>query len=76
MRTTIDKPKTLCRSIAKSNNHFFGMLKPQRHADGPHDMESIRASIVNGRASEHADKRKRSARKSRSRARKPSASSI
>ena len=35
---------------------FFGMLKPRRHADGPHDMESIRASIVNGRASGHAAK--------------------
>ena len=32
------------------------MLKPQRHADGPHDMESIRASIANGRAGEYAAK--------------------
>jgi hypothetical protein len=35
----------------KPNIPFFGMLKPRKHADGPHDMESIRASIANGRAS-------------------------
>ena len=26
----------------------FGIVKPRKHADGPHDMESIRASIVAG----------------------------
>jgi hypothetical protein len=26
----------------------FGIVKPRKHTDGPHDMESIRASIVTG----------------------------
>ena len=50
-------------TAVKPNLPFFGMLKPRMPADGPHDMESIRASIANGRASEHAGKRKRGARK-------------
>ena len=41
----------------KPKNHipFFGMLKPKKHINGPHDMESIRASIAEGRKKEYAE---------------------
>ena len=32
----------------------FGIARPSKHTDGPHDMESIRASIVKGFDEERA----------------------
>ena len=34
----------------------FGIAKPRKNIDGPHDMESIRESIAKGRAREYAEK--------------------
>ena len=33
----------------------FGILKPKKHINGPHDMASIRKSIAEGRKKEYAE---------------------
>ena len=33
----------------------FGILKPKKHINGPHDMASIRESIAEGRKKEYAE---------------------
>ena len=38
---------------------FFGIVKPRKNANGPHDMESIRKSIAEGRARDYAALKKR-----------------
>lgn len=37
----------------------FGIVKPTKNIDGPHDMESIRKSIAEGRKREYAELMKR-----------------
>lgn len=44
-----EKPKAESRPHLKC----FGILKPKKHINGPHDMESIRASIAEERKKEY-----------------------
>lgn len=55
------QPEDFVRSVktptAKPHRRlaFFGMLKPRKNIDGPHDMKSIRESIAKGLAKEYAE---------------------
>lgn len=48
---TADEPKP------KATRHLkcFGILKPQKHVNGPHDMATIRESVAEGRKKEYAE---------------------
>lgn len=48
-----DEPKA--EEKPKTRLPFFGIVKPKKHINGPHDMESIRASIAEGRKKEYAE---------------------
>lgn len=58
-------PEDIAASAGKSDAKprrrlaCFGVLKPRKNVGGPHDMESIRASIARGRAKEYAEKEAR-----------------
>ena len=52
---TDDKPEAKPNVDTRPHLKCFGILKPKKHINGPHDMESIRASIAEGRKKEYAE---------------------
>ena len=53
--TDAEKKQPVEQAKPKNRIPFFGMLKPKKHINGPHDMASIRESIAEGRKKEYAE---------------------